>query len=392
MTEIASVRVASRERPDADLVVAGCFEGEAPEAAGLDERIRQALERLAGRSGWKGKDEQTAQTEAGPDGPVVTLSGLGARKEFSHLKLARWLCRTAEEARVSGARRLAVALPGQQPETGGGAAERVLRELALSVYRYDRFHTEADKANRLEEVAAVPPAGEEEAYRGALESARKVAEAVAFARDLSNAPANVASPAWLEERALELAESKGLRATVLDVEELERRGMGGILAVGSGSAHPPRLVRLEWGDSGPAVSLVGKGITFDTGGISIKPATDMDEMKFDKSGACSILGLARAVVDLNLPVRLRVYAAIAENMLGSKAYRPSDILRCYNGKTVEITNTAAAFLSQFVGETRRWAHLDIAGVAYVGADQSPCTGATGFGVALTLNWLRRLLG
>jgi leucyl aminopeptidase len=489
MTEIASVRVASRERPDADLVVAGCFEGEAPETAGLEEKIRQALERLAGRSGWKGKDEQTAQTEAGPDGPVVTLSGLGARKDFSHLKLARWLCRMAEDARVAGARRLAVALPGQ-PETRGGSAERVLRELALSVYRYDRFQTEADKANRLEEVVAVPPEGEEEAYRGALDSARKVAEAVAFARDLSNAPANVASPAWLEERALELAESKGLRATVLDVKELERRGMGGILAVGSGSAHPPRLVRLEWGDSGPAVSLVGKGITFDTGGISIKPATDMDEMKFDKSGACSVLGLARAVADLGLPVRLRVYAAIAENMLGSKAYRPSDILRIYNGKTVEITNTdaegrviladalawaasekpdellefstltgscvvalgthaaglftpddglaseliasgseegerlwrlplfpeyldemkgnhadlknsagrwggantAAAFLSQFVGETRRWAHLDIAGVAYVGADQCPCTGATGFGVALTLNWLRRLLG
>ncbi|MFP5285612.1 MAG: M17 family peptidase N-terminal domain-containing protein, partial [Thermoanaerobaculia bacterium] len=127
MTEIASVRVASRERPDADLVVAGCFEGEAPETAGLEEKIRQALERLAGRSGWKGKDEQTAQTEAGPDGPVVTLSGLGTRKDFSHLKLARWLCRIAEEARVAGARRLAVALPPGQPETRGEAAERVLR-------------------------------------------------------------------------------------------------------------------------------------------------------------------------------------------------------------------------------------------------------------------------
>ncbi|HYO12283.1 MAG TPA: M17 family metallopeptidase, partial [Thermoanaerobaculia bacterium] len=287
-----------------------------------------------------------------------------------------------------------------------------------------------------------------------------------------------------------MAESKGLRATVLDAGELERRGMGGILAVGSGSAHPPRLVRLEWGDSGPLVALVGKGITFDTGGISIKPAVDMDEMKYDKGGACAVLGVAQAVADLGLPVRLRVYAPIAENMLGSKAYRPSDIVRCYNGKTVEITNTdaegrviladalawaveerpdtlveystltgacvvalgsqaaglftpddelaaelliaaadggerlwrlplypefleemkgqhadlrnsagrwggastAAAFLSQFVGATRRWAHLDIAGVVNVKADHSPCPGATGFGVALTVSWLRRLLG
>ena len=489
MKDIASVRVAARERPEADLVVAGCFEGESPEAAGLEETIRHALDRLKGRSGWKGKDEQTAQTDAGPDGPVVTLSGLGARKDFSSVKLGGWLCRAAEEARNAGARRLAVLLPGHA-ETGGAAAERVLRGLALSVYRYDRYQSEADRANRLESVAIVPPEGEEEAYRGALERAQTVAEAVAFTRNLANTPANVASPAWLEERAREMAESKGLRATVLDAGELERRGMGGILAVGSGSAHPPRLVRLEWGDSGPVVALVGKGITFDTGGISIKPANDMDEMKYDKGGACTVLGAARAVADLGLPVRLRVYAPIAENMLGSRAYRPSDIVRCYNGKTVEITNTdaegrviladalawaasegpdalveystltgacvvalgsqaaglftpddelaaellcaaaeggerlwrlplypefleemkgqhadlrnsagrwggastAAAFLSQFVGETRRWAHLDIAGMVNVRADHSPCPGATGFGVALTVSWLRRLLG
>ncbi|RPH56382.1 leucyl aminopeptidase [bacterium] len=489
MKDVASVGVAARERPEADLVVAGCFEGESPEAAGLESKLRHALDRLAGRGGWKGKDEQTAQTDAGPDGPVVTLSGLGARKDFSPAKLGRWLCRVAEEARIAGARRLAVLLPGHA-ETGRAAAERVLRELALSVYRYDRYQSEADKANRLEGVAIVPPEGEEEAYRGALERARRVAAAVAFTRDLANAPANVASPAWLEERARELAESKGLGATVLDAGELERRGMGGILAVGSGSAHPPRLVRLEWGNSGPTVALVGKGITFDTGGISIKPAADMDEMKYDKCGACAVLGVARAVADLELPVRLRVYVPIAENMLGSKAYRPSDIVRCYNGKTVEITNTdaegrviladalawaaeerpdalveystltgacvvalgfqagglftpdddfaaellaaaadggerlwrlplypefleemkgqhadlrnsagrwggastAAAFLSQVVGETRRWAHLDIAGVANVKADHTPCPGATGFGVALTVSWLRRLLG
>jgi leucyl aminopeptidase len=489
MTEIASVRVASRGRPDADLVVAGCFEGEAPATAGLEEKLRQALERLGGRAGWKGKEEQTAQTEAGPDGPVVTLSGLGARKDLSHVKLARWLCRIAEEARVAGVRRLAVVVP-EHAETTERAAERLLRELALSVYRYDLYQSEAEKANRLEEVAVVPPEGEEGAYRGALDVARTLAEAVAYTRDLANAPANIASPAWLEERARELAESRSLGITVLDAAELERRGMGGILAVGSGSAHPPRLVRLEWGDSGPLVALVGKGITFDSGGISIKPAANMDEMKYDKSGACAIFGAVRAVADLNLPVRLRVYAPFAENMLGSKAYRPSDVLRCYNGKTVEITNTdaegrviladalawaasegpdeilelstltgscvvalgnhagglftpdddfasdllssaaqegerlwrlpifpefleemkghhadlknsagrwggastAAAFLSQFVGETRRWAHLDIAGVAYVGPDQSPCTGATGFGVALTVNRLRHLTG
>jgi leucyl aminopeptidase len=293
----------------------------------------------------------------------------------------------------------------------------------------------------------------------------------------------------MEERARELAASHGFDVTVLDAAELASRGMGGLLAVGAGSADPPRMVRLQRGDRGPRIALVGKGITFDTGGISIKPAADMDEMKYDKGGACAVLAAARAVADLDLPVRLSVYAPFAENMLSGSAYRPSDIVRCYNGKTVEITNTdaegrmiladalswaaeekpdalvelstltgacvvalghqaaglftpddglaseltaaaeeggerlwrlplypeyleemkgthadlrnsagrwggaslAAAFLSQFVGEMKRWAHLDIAGVANVRADQgAPAVGATGYAVASLVNWLRGL--
>jgi leucyl aminopeptidase len=293
----------------------------------------------------------------------------------------------------------------------------------------------------------------------------------------------------MESQARELAESRRLDFTVLGADQLAARGMGGLLAVGSGSAHEPRLVRLQWGDTGPRVALVGKGVTFDTGGISIKPAADMDEMKYDKSGACAALGVARAVAALELPVRLRVYLPFAENMLDSRSYRPGDIIRCANGKTVEITNTdaegrliladalslateerpdalleystltgacvvalghsaaglytpdvalagellsaaessgerlwrmplwpefmeemkgkhadlknsagrwggantAAAFLSHFVGGLRRWAHLDIAGVAWVNPEDQGYRGATGFGVACTLDWLRRLV-
>ena len=190
-------------------------------------------------------------------------------------------------------------------------------------------------------VALLPPAGEEAAYRAALAVALPVAQAVAFARDLANAPPNEASPDWMEEQARELAASHGMEIEVLGVDELARRGMGGLLAVGSGSARPPRLIRLAWGETGPAIALVGKGVTFDTGGISIKPAADMDEMKYDKSGACTVLGIARAVAELALPVRLSVYAPVAENMLDGRSYRPGDIVRCYNGKTVEITNTDA---------------------------------------------------
>ncbi|MFL6231788.1 MAG: leucyl aminopeptidase family protein [Thermoanaerobaculia bacterium] len=493
MGGLGSIHVVPAGRPDADLLAVACFEGEAPAVDGLEEGIRRAVERLASRPGWRGKEEQWAQTEAegaAGRGPVVSLHGLGAAADLTFAKLSRWLHKAADEARQMSARRLAAFLPAH-PEAAGPAAGRVLRTLALAGYRFDRFQSESEKADRVEELAVVPPAGEEEAYRAALPEAEVVAEAVAYARDLANSPANEATPAWMEERARELAESHGLRLTVLGEEELRARGMGGLLAVGAASAHPPRLVRLEHGDRGPRVALVGKGVTFDTGGISIKPAQDMDEMKYDKSGACDVMAVARAAATLQLPVRLSVYAPIAENVLSANAYRPSDIVRCYNGKTVEITNTdaegrmiladalawaaeegaesivelstltggvivalgrvaaglftpddglaaeltaaaeaggerfwrlplfpeyledmkgthadlrnsagrwgsantAAAFLSQFTGEVRRWAHLDIAGVANVKNDHGrPCAGATGFGVATAVGWLRRLAG
>ena len=333
MGEFGSVHVVPAGQPEADLLAVGCLEGETPAVDGMEEGIRRAVERLAARGGWKGKDEQLAQTEAGADGPVVSLYGLGARKDLSYAKLARWLHRSADEARHGGARRLAAVLPAHA-ETSGAAADRVLRALSLSVYRFDRYQSDAEKAGRLERLAVVPPAGEEAAYRDALPTARAVGGAVAFCRDLANSPANEASPAWMEERARELAGSRGMEATVLRADELRARGMGGLLAVGAGSGHEPRMVRLRWGTTGPRVALIGKGITFDTGGISIKPATDMDEMKYDKSGACAVLAAARAVAELALPVRLSVYTPFAENMLSADAYRPSDIVRCYNGKTV----------------------------------------------------------
>jgi leucyl aminopeptidase len=489
MTEIASILVAPRERPEADLLALGCFEGEAPGAEGLEEGFRGAVERLAGRAGWKGREEQVLYAEARPGGSTVALHGLGPRKDFGFARLSRWFGRVSEGAQANGQQRFAVVLPPHEETRGEPAAERILRAAALAGYRYVRHLSEPERCVRVEEVAVVPPAGEEEAYRRALAAAATLARGVGFARDLANSPANEATPAWMEERTRELGEAFGFEVSVLDAEELGRRGMGGVLAVGAGSAVPPRMVRLSWGDSGPRVALVGKGVTFDSGGISIKPAADMDEMKYDKGGACAVLGAARVVAELGLPVRLQVYTPFVENLLGSRSYRPSDVIRCYNGKTVEVMNTdaegrliladamawavedgaeamvemstltggcvvalghqsaglftsddgiaaellaaaaasgerlwrlplypeyleemqghhadlknsagrwgsactAAAFLSQFTGGLKRWAHLDIAGVANVQPNGNPGpTGATGYGVATAVRWLRRL--
>ncbi len=340
MGHIASIHVVSGSRPEADILAVGCFEGEAPAVDGLTEDGRRALERLASRPGFKGGEEQWGQTEEGAGGMVIALYGLGARHDFTWPKLLRWINRATEDARHNGLRRLALAPPAHA-QTSGAAAGRILRSMALAAYRFDRFQSDPGKNGRVEQSTVIPPAGQEGAYRDALAVAGPVAAAVAFARDLANSPANVATPSWMEERARELAADRGFEVTVLDAAELASRGMGGLLAVGAGSADPPRLVRLRRGDRGPHIALVGKGITFDTGGISIKPAADMDEMKYDKCGACAVLATARAVADLDLPVRLSVYPPFAENMLSGTAYRPSDIVRCYNGKTVEITNTDA---------------------------------------------------
>jgi leucyl aminopeptidase len=509
MMEIPSLLLADGGRADAELLAVGCFQGAAPELEALPEEVRRAALGIAARPGWRGREEQVGQADAWTPGQVVALYGLGAAGDLSFAKLARWLGRVADDARTGGVRRLGVVLP-RHAETTGAAAGRICRALALCGYRFERYRSEPDNG-RLETVVLVPPAGAEADYRAALDAAAKVASAVAYARDLANTPGNEATPAWIEAQARELAASHGLALTVLDVAELARRGMGGLLAVGGGSEHPPRLLRLALGDppgtvgtigtSGerragggrsprPAVALVGKGVTFDSGGISIKPAADMEQMKFDKCGACAVLGAMRAAAELQLDLDLRAYLPLAENMLSGGAYRPGDIVRCYNGKTVEITNTdaegrmiladalawaveegsdalvelstltgacvvalghqaaglftpddglaaeldaaaagsgerlwrlpllpeflddmkslhadlrnsagrwgaastAAAFLSQFVGGLRRWAHLDIAGMAYARSEDGRGTAATGFGVALLADWLRRQAG
>jgi len=493
MSGLVPLTLATGDDLHADLLLVGCLQAEVPAVAPLPPELATTVSHLAGRAGWRGRENQVAETSMAAETPVavVALRGLGKRAELDSPTLRTWLASAFEAARSGGYRRVAFALPAHPETTGEAAAERIERLLMVSGYRYDRYlGRNEDREQRIEEVLLVPPPGEGAAYERALPRARAAARAVERTRNLANTPPNVASPAWMEEEARKLADDTGMELTVLHAEELAARGMGGILAVGKGSGVPPRLLRLTWGSEGPVIALVGKGVTFDTGGISIKPATAMDEMKYDKSGACTVLALGATVAEMGLPIRLRVYAPLAENMPDGCSYRPGDIITCYNGKTVEIINTdaegrmlladalalaveegadvlfeystltgasvialgraaaavyspndelagellaaaertgerlwrmplwqefvdhmkgvhadlknsgdrwgsanaAAAFLSQFVGEHKRWAHFDIAGPANANKDNTGGAGSTGYGVALTLDWLSRLVG
>jgi leucyl aminopeptidase len=231
----------------------------------------------------------------------------------------------------------------------------------LAGYRYDTYHTGNDEGRRaVSSVALVfDGAGAARAARPGRDAGVVLAESQNLARDLSNAPANALPPASLAHEAERVAKEVGLTSHVLDVTELKRRKLGAILAVGQGSQNPPRMIVLEHRPRGaarghksprskrasgrrtPKVCLIGKGITFDSGGISIKPGAGMHEMKHDMSGGAAVIGALRAAALLKLPLHVIGIVAAAENMPSGAAYRPGDVVTAGSGKTIEVLNTDA---------------------------------------------------
>ncbi|WP_193598978.1 leucyl aminopeptidase [Microbacterium sp. YJN-G] len=208
----------------------------------------------------------------------------------------------------------------------------------LGGYRFDDYRSQKKPAPAKTLVLHAPELADE-----ALESARAVAEAVALVKDLVSVPAEWQSPAQLAQTAADSVEALPIEVEILDETQLEEQGFGGILGVGRGSDRPPRLVRLSYSPAGAVrhIALVGKGITFDTGGLSLKPATGMLGMKFDMAGAATVLAAVRAIAALRLPVRVTAWMCIADNMPSGRATRPGDVLRILDGQTVEVTNTDA---------------------------------------------------
>jgi len=209
---------------------------------------------------------------------------------------------------------------------------------------YSFAHYKSDPGDApVSKVDLVVPDAKEDSAKHALKGATAIGEAVTTARDFINTPPNELHPAAFAEKASELAGQHGLEVEVLDENALRKQGFGGILGVGGGSSRPPRLVRLR--HKGPKdarkVALVGKGITFDTGGISLKPAAGMDDMTSDMSGAAAVVATLVLASRLNYPVDVTGYVPMAENMPSGSSYRPGDVLTMYGGKTVEVLNTDA---------------------------------------------------
>ncbi|HXG06394.1 MAG TPA: leucyl aminopeptidase, partial [Nitrososphaera sp.] len=223
--------------------------------------------------------------------------------------------------------------------------EAMTEGATLALYSFDKYKEPKEPTTKVEEFSILL-SSDSPKFQSIADKAALVAEAVNFARDLGNLPPNDCAPAQLASTALSLAQEHGMKARIIDRYELENMGMGGIVAVGKGSNNPPKLIILEYhgNTSDPQQKpylLVGKAVTFDSGGISIKPGEKMDEMKFDKCGGCTVLAVMRAVASMKLAVNVVGIVPSVENMPSATSYRPGDIIRMYNGKTVEVLNTDA---------------------------------------------------
>ena len=277
----------------------------------------------------------------------VLVVGLGRRDEFGAegaRRAAATAARKAQELRVP---RYATVLHG----AGAGglapaeAAEALAEGSLLALYRYDQFKSDAEENRVVVERATVVERdpGRIDAVRAGLARGAALAAATATARDLAQGPANLVSPAYLADQARRVAEEHGFECRVYGLDEIREMRMGGLLAVNQGSANPARFVVMRYRAPGATKTLavVGKGICFDSGGISIKPADNMHHMRHDKSGAAAVVGFMQAAQTLALPVNVLGIFAATENLPSGSAYRPGDVIRARNGVTMEIMNTDA---------------------------------------------------
>ena len=315
-------------------------------AAAFDGRLTSTLA-LLGASGAPGEVTKLA-TLGTITAPLVIAVGLGDEPSGSAPNLETLRRGTGAAVRaLAGNATVALALPLPDDADGPAVLRAILEGALLGSYRFAGYKTKPQPTRR-DPVSALQvhvPDAADEAALAEVRRAEAVGRAVRLSRDWVNTPPNRLRPPDFADAVIAAAKGSGLLVEVLDLDELTAGGYGGIVAVGQGSEAPPRLVKLSYVpdgvDSPKRVALVGKGITFDTGGISIKPTAGMWEMKSDMAGAAAVGAAMLAVAEIRPPVAVTGYLAMAENMPSGAAYRPGDVITMFNGKRVEVFNTDA---------------------------------------------------
>jgi leucyl aminopeptidase len=346
------VKIEFRPEPLAQLpssaLVAFAFEG-ASAASGTVERLpaetRSLLQELqsAGELSGKAYECTIVHRPAGLAAARLLVVGAGKQEKFNSGQLRRLVGTAVRHLRSRGVRDLAWVL---STEMEPGSIQAAVEGAWLADYDADRYKTERNAERRTDRLdLATGGDAVSGAATAAAERGRIIAEAQNFTRNLVNEPSNRMTPTLFSQRAQEMAARFGLESQILGPEEIGSLKMGAFLAVAQGSEEPPRLVVLRYMPSdapdSPTVGLIGKGITFDTGGISIKPSENMHEMKTDMAGGATMLGVMQAIAQLKPRVRVVAVIPATENMPSGKAYKPGDVLTSMSGKTIEILNTDA---------------------------------------------------
>jgi len=327
----------SLDRVEADAVVVLLFEEETAPAElksfspWLDE-LRTSGE-FTGKTGELAVQHQPQGLKA----KRLAVAGGGKKDKFDPAVLRRAAGTAVRALKQKGVKKLAWWLAG----TGDADAEAAVEGAILGNFEPDR-HKPSSDAKSLEAFILVAP----ESARPAFERGKILGEAQNFTRELVNEPANIMTPTLLADRARVMATEVGLEFEMLDESRMRQLGMGSLLGVSQGSAEPPALIIIRYKPGTPAktkdhLGLVGKGVTFDTGGVSIKPADGMEKMKYDMAGGAAMLGAMRAIAQLKPSIPVTALVPAVENMVGSKAQRPGDIVTSLSGKTIEVLNTDA---------------------------------------------------
>jgi leucyl aminopeptidase len=339
---VEKARIDQKQTP---LLVVGVYENENDflYSNGIESILYRTIKEIISNKEFKANLGTSLVLPTMDKGPMkkIMLLGLGKKDKFNN-EIARIVsAKAAVKVREMGISEFSILLFSNLDD---GLIEAISEGVGLSLYSFNRYKTNDNKDELKINRVTILINAEMTSIQSIVDKTSLLVEAVNFARDLSNLPPNDCSPSQLANIALSIATEYGLKSRIVERYEMESMGLNGIVSVGKGSQYPPKLIILEYhgsNDDKRPYLLVGKGVTFDTGGISLKDSDKMDEMKFDKSGGCDVIAVMKAVASLKLPVNVIGLIPSVENMPSSTSYRPGDIIKMYNGKTVEVLNTDA---------------------------------------------------
>ncbi|MCA1617851.1 MAG: leucyl aminopeptidase [Acidobacteria bacterium] len=319
----------------------------------LDEASGGLVRSVLESEELKGKEGESVYLHlpagaAGPKARRLLLVGVGERADYRASHVSQFGGLAVRQLRARNVKSVGL-VPRHEGGDAARSASAAVEGAVIGLFEPDKYRTVDKEERTVERLVVVAAGADEEALRRGAERGRVVGESVNFTRDLANEPGAYMTPTIMAERAQEIANEFGLDIDVLDQARMEQEGMGALLSVARGSDQPPKMMVLTYMPEGKErvedgedfLALVGKGITFDTGGISIKPAENMELMKYDMTGGATVLGVMRAVAQLKPPIPVLGVVPSTENMPSGKATKPGDVVRAMTGKTIEVINTDA---------------------------------------------------